>query len=100
MTGDSLDEELDILACEYEKRPRNAPSFDDLQDAVRNVRREDGVLVIEYDPARAAAVEELVAAERLCCATIGFELTDAPVFALRIQARPAQLDVFEGFLRT
>jgi hypothetical protein len=92
------DDELDVLACEYEKRPKGAPSFDDLQHAVRQVRREDGVLAVEYDPAVATAVEELAAAEQLCCPTIGFAVTPAPVPTLRITARPGQLDIFEQFL--
>lgn len=98
MTQDAVDEDLIVLACEYEKRPRGAPSFDELQSAVRGVHREDGVLVVEYDPARAVAVQELAAAERLCCAAISFEVTGTPNLALRIRARPAQLDVFEAFL--
>lgn len=98
MTVDNREEALDVLACEYEQRPKGAPSFDNLRDAVRGVRREENALVIEYDAARAAAVEALAAAERLCCSTIGFEVRQTPVLTLRICARPAQLDVFESFL--
>ena len=47
----------------------------------------------------ANAVEQL-AAERLCCPTIGFEVIRAGAPTLRIQATPAQLDVFESFLTT
>jgi hypothetical protein len=100
MTNDTTlgDDALDVLVCEYQKRPQGAPSFDDLQHAVRRVRREQGVLAVEYDPAVAAALEELAAAERLCCPSIGFDVTPAPMPTLRITARPAQLDVFEQFL--
>ena len=91
-------DELEVLACEYEKRPKDAPSFFDLEGAVRAVRREDGALVIDFDPAEAERVAALVDAERQCCATIGWELQRSPLLRLRISASPAQLDVFEGFL--
>lgn len=100
MTTDLTDDTLDVLACEYQKRPKNAPSFDDLHSAVRTVRREDDALIIQFDPARADAVEELAAAERLCCPTIAFDVTRTPVLTLRITATAAQLDIFEQFLTT
>src|SRR3712207_15904 len=46
-------EALDILACDYQMRPKGAPSFFDLEGSVRGVRREDGALVIDFDPAAA-----------------------------------------------
>ena len=98
MTTDLTDDTRDVLACEYEKRPQGAPSFFDLQTAIRGVQREDGVLVVEFDPASAGAVEELATAERLCCPTIGFDVTHAPAPTLRITAPPAQLAIFEQFL--
>ncbi len=100
MTTDTrfTDESQDVLVCEFQKRPKGAPSFDDLHDAIRQVRREDGVLAVEYDPAVARAVEELAAAERLCCPTVGFEVAQTPVPTLRIRATPGQLALFEQFL--
>ena len=98
MTTDLSDDTLDVLACEYEMRPKGAPSFSDLQAAIRRVRREDGVLTVEFDPATAVAVEELAAAERRCCPAIGFDVTHTPTPTLRITATPAQLDIFEQFL--
>ena len=91
-------EDLQVLVCEYEKRPKDAPSFFDLEGAVRAVRREGSALVIDFDPAEAERVAALVEAERQCCATIGWELQRSPGLRLRISASPAQLDVFEGFL--
>lgn len=98
MTTDLTDDTLDVLACEYEKRPKSAPSFDDLQGAIRRVQREDGALTVEFDAATADAVAELAAAERLCCPTIGFDVTHTPLPTLRVTATPAQLDIFEQFL--
>ena len=86
------DSHLAALACELTKRPKAAPHFGDLIGSLRAVRRCDGELVVEYAPAEAARVAELVAAERLCCARIGWELDGA---TLRITASPEQLDLLE-----
>lgn len=94
----NADDALDVLVCDFAARPKDAPSFFDLQDTIRGVRREPGSLVVDFDPAQAAAVEQLVAAERQCCREIGWELTTAPALQLRIRATPDQLTVFEGFL--
>ena len=72
-------------------------------DDVRAVRREDGVLVVDYDPAAAEALAEVVEAERLCCPDIGWHLERpdraagdaAAVVRLRVEASPAQLDVVQ-----
>ena len=95
----TLDEALDTLACELEKRPKGAPSFFDLAGAVRGVRREEGAVVVEYDAAARASVEALVAAERACCSQIGWDLQQQPALRLRITATAPQLDVFEQMLR-
>ena len=94
LTGDMID----VLACAYTKRPKDAPSFVDLQSAIRTVRREEGALTIEFDPATGDSVAELAAAERLCCPSIGFDISHTPAPMLRITATPAQLDIFEQFL--
>lgn len=98
MTTEFTDDALDVLACAFDKRPKGAPSFDDLQHAVRAVRRDHGALVVVYDPSVAAAVEQLAEAERQCCPTIGFDLTHTSAPTLYIRATPAQLDIFEAFL--
>jgi hypothetical protein len=89
---------LAVLACDYAARPQGAPSFFDLEDAIRAVRREPDALVLDFDPTRREAVEQLVAAERLCCTEIGWELETAPALRLHIRAADDQLAVFEGFL--
>ncbi len=91
-------EALAVLSCEIDQRPKDAPSFFDLEHAVRDVRRVDGAIVVDFDPAEAERVAALVAAERLCCTDIGWDLEHTPALRLRISAAPAQLDVFEGFL--
>lgn len=95
----NLDQEgLKTLACEWEKRPKEAPSFFDLLGSRRGVRREGPALVVEYDSAAADAVEALMEAERLCCPHIGWELERGPALRLRVSASEAQLEVMEQCL--
>jgi hypothetical protein len=86
-----------VLACEWSKRPKGAPTFGDLAGSLRSVRRADGELLVEYDPCEAERLAELIAAERLCCAQIGWRVDRATV---RITAAPEQLDVLEQVVRT
>lgn len=102
MTTDTtaiLPDDDDVLICEHEKRPRGAPSFLDLHDAITAVVAEDGALRVEFDPARRADVEQLAAAERLCCPTIGFDLSPPPALTLRIRATPGRLATLEQMVR-
>ena len=93
------DDALDVLACEWQKRPRGAPSFDDLALLLRAVERAGDTLVLRYAPGALAQVEALAAAERLCCSAIGFSVEPEPAPTLRIRATAAQLDIFEVMLR-
>lgn len=88
-------EVLDVLACDYQARPRGAASVFDVAPAVREMRREGNALVIRFVPEAAPAVAEFVAAERRCCREIGWELSEAPAPVLRLSATPAQLDVLQ-----
>jgi hypothetical protein len=96
--SNDLDDALNVLACEIDKRPEGAPSFFDLQPSIRAARRERDVLRIDFDPAATTAVHQLVEAERRCCADIGWDLRQSPSLTLTIRATPAQLDIFEHFL--
>ena len=89
------DSVLDVLACEWGKRPQGAPTFVDLAPALRSVRRQGGALVAEYRESAAATLAEVIAAERLCCAGIDWRLDGA---RLTVRATPAQLDVLEQLL--
>ncbi|MHB8576849.1 MAG: hypothetical protein ACYDCQ_16135 [Dehalococcoidia bacterium] len=86
---------LDVLACAIDKRPPGAASIFDVAPAVLAVRRDGGVLEIEFDGSAAAAVSEFVAAERVCCAEIDWDLATDPAVhqRLRISATPAQIDL-------
>ncbi|MGD9894236.1 MAG: hypothetical protein AB7R89_20915 [Dehalococcoidia bacterium] len=100
MKADERDDALNILACEIDKRPKGAPSFFDLQPSIQAVHRDKEGLRIDFDPAAAPAVQQLVEAERLCCADIGWSLRQSPALTLTIRAPPAQLDIFVQFLTT
>jgi hypothetical protein len=100
------DETLATLACEIGARPAGVPHFGAVAGAVRAVRREADALVVEYDPAVAASLAAIVAAERACCPEIGWRLESAgaagggpapgpAVLRLRIAAGAAQLDALE-----
>ncbi len=93
------DHDTDILAslaCEIDKRPRGAATAMELMGSVRSHHRAPGALVIEFDPAAAARVDEFVAAESLCCAKIGWLLEQTPRTRLTITATPEQLDALAG----
>src|SRR5215211_609249 len=94
MTTDAIQNsqtDEDVLICEYERRPRGAPSFLDLHDAITAVVPEPGALRVTFDPAQRTAVEELAAAERLCCPTIDFDVSSPPEVVLTIRATPGKL---------
>jgi len=97
-TAATTAELLEVLACDYGVRPAGAPSFLDLQSAIRGVTRDGEIIRVDFDPAAREAVDRLVAAERLCCAEIGWDLQDGPQLSLRISASPAQLDVLAQVL--
>jgi len=85
---------LGTLSCQIGLRPSGAPRFVDLAPALREVRREGEELVVTYEPEAAPALTELVAAERLCCAEIGWNLEQSGA-VLRVIAAPAQLSLLE-----
>src|SRR5688500_14736246 len=89
---------LGVMSCEIALRPAGAPHFADLAPALRDVRREGDQLVVTYDDAVRAQLAEVVAAERLCCAGIGWSLDDAGA-TLRVSATPEQLELMEQVVR-
>ena len=91
-------EVLGVMGCEFELRPAGAPHFGDLAGAVKSVRRDEGALIVTYQRRVRAALAEVVAAERLCCAGIGWELSDDGA-TLRVTAAPEQLDLMAQLVR-
>lgn len=88
----------DALACEFELRPREAPSIMDIARFIAGRERSDGAIRVRFDRAGLDAVAAFVAAERLCCSTIGWDLGREPSVVLTITATAEQLDVFEQLL--
>ena len=91
-------ETLAVLACDLGARPPDAPHFGAVAESVRAVRLTADALVVDYAPAAGDALEAIVAAERACCAEIGWHLervdggAAGTVVRLRVEARPAQLE--------
>ena len=88
-------EALEILACEFGRRPKGAPALADVVASVRSVRREAGSLIVDFYPAAADMVRAVVDAERQCCPTMGWQLETGRMVQLRIDATPTQLDALE-----
>jgi hypothetical protein len=89
---------LGVLSCRIGLRPAGAPHFADLAPSLRDVRRDGAELVVSYDDRARATLAGVVAAERLCCAGIGWSLEDDGV-TLRVRATPEQLDLLEQVVR-
>jgi DNA-binding transcriptional MerR regulator len=96
MRGQLAPEVLDALVCEVGKRPGGAPTIADIVGSVTAFRREADSLVVEFDPAATEHVQAVVAAERECCSTIGWQLESERGSRLRITARPRQLETLEA----
>ena len=90
----------DVLVCEFAQRPRGAPSIFDVAPAIRQVTAERESLIVEFDPATAGTVQAYVAAERLCCPTIGWEIEEEAALRLRISATPGRLQTLQEMFAT
>jgi hypothetical protein len=93
MTEPARAEILETLACEIGSRPAGAPAIGEIIPALRSARRDDDALILAFDPTSADLVSAVVAAERVCCSTIRWDLEVGQEVRLRIGAGPAQLDV-------
>jgi thiol-disulfide isomerase/thioredoxin len=91
---------LATLACDLGARPAGAPHFGSVAGAVRAVHREPGALVVDYTPEAGATLAAIVAAERACCAGLGWHLERlgagaggaGGIVRLRVEGTPTQLD--------
>lgn len=86
-------ETIEVLSCDIGSRPP-APGIEALLPQVRHVRREAQALVIDYDPAAASDFAAFAAAERVCCASLGWEV-DTAASRLTIRATSEQLDALQ-----
>lgn len=90
---DDTQQAIDVLACDITQRPREAPSIFDIAPSIRRMDRRADAVVVEFEPAAGDAVAAFVAAERRCCAGIGWELEREPALRLRVTASAGQLEV-------
>lgn len=89
---------LEVLACEIDVRPKDAPTFEDLAPHLRSVQRIEGAIVVHFDDAAADNVEALASAERLCCSGLTWDVQRDQGLRLRIGASPTQLDTLQEML--
>jgi MerR family copper efflux transcriptional regulator len=101
LVGERMNDQLapdviDALVCEVGERPADAPTIAEIVGSVMAVHREADSLVVEFDPTARKKVQAVLAAERQCCSTIGWQLEPEPGSRLRITARPLQLETLEA----
>jgi len=97
MTARRDEDPIEILACEIDQRPA-APGPQELARFVHSASLGAEALVLGLDEAGRNVAEAFVAAERLCCSSIGWSLERAPSLALRITAAAPQLKVLAGLV--
>ena len=94
------DELLEVIACDIESRPAAAPGVDALAPFVRSAQRLPGELLLQLDPAGRTVAEAFVAAECVCCASIGWSLIETPALALRVTATEPQIEALTALVPT
>ena len=90
---------LEVLSCDIELRPR-APVIGDLEPHVTGITRDDCALTVHFSPGAKETLEAFVEAERQCCAGIGWQVSECPDVALRIEAGPEALDALSLMFST
>ena len=97
---------LYAVGCDIAARPKDAPTLDDIQPHITNIRRdlEDGSpgvterLTVEFDPAAAGTIAAYVAAEQKCCSDIRFAIASDNPSVMHIDAPSSLLDVVAGWI--
>ena len=95
----AIGELIELVACDIEARPKNAPLPGMLAPHIRGIERGAATLRISFAAEVADAVEAFAAAERICCSGLGFEVQRDPV-VLTIRASRVQLDAIEQLFRS
>lgn len=93
------DELLELLACDVEARPE-APGVEALAPFMRSAERRPGELLLEIDESGRGVARAFVAAESVCCATIGWELIEGPPLRLQITATEPQIEALTALVPT
>ena len=74
--------------------------MDDLGPHVLGVQRESDAITVRFASEALVPLKAFIEAERQCCAGIGWTVIEGPDLALRIEARPAELDAFAAMIQT
>ena len=101
MTSKNMEHDtaLDLLACDITARPANAPSLEQIAPSITaRARRGETMLEISFADDARDLVAAAVAAERLCCTEIGWDLVLEPSPRLTISGTPAQIDLLAQLL--
>lgn len=88
-------ERLDVVSCDIASRPP-APGPVELHPYLVTVSRLPGMVVYEFRPDARDLLTEFVAAERVCCSGLSWEIQYEELLTLRIGASETQLDVLDG----
>lgn len=91
---------LEVIGCEIDRRPAQAPALYDLAPLVRRRTRVAGALLVEFANDARPTVEAFAAAERTCCASIGWTIENGDNVTLRITTNDAALDAIEAMFPT
>lgn len=100
MKSAAREDPLEVIGCEIARRPAEAPALYDLAPLALRSTRSPGALIVEFPAAALATVEAFAAAERQCCASIGWTVESDPVVTLRITTNDAALDAIEAMIPT
>jgi hypothetical protein len=91
------DDLIEVLGCQPESRPE-APGPDALAPFVTAASLGAEALVLKIDPAGRAVAEAFVAAEQVCCSSIGWRLEEEGGLRLRLSAAKPQLEALAGLV--
>lgn len=71
------DRSFHVLSCDISSRPRNAAGIEELLPFVRAVTHDTNRVIVDFVPDGQAASDSFLAAERLCCTGLTWELAQS-----------------------
>jgi hypothetical protein len=95
------DETIKTLSCDIAVRPRDAAGVQEVMAFLLSVQNLGSSLRLSFDKRGAQTVESFVAAEKLCCTGLKWELTPhSDQIELNISASPDQLTAVQRWFAT
>ncbi len=86
---------LQVVGCEIDQRPTDAPGIDEIAALVLGGSRVPGALSVRFPADARATVEAFAAAERQCCGGIGWLVEGGTDATLTISTNDTALDAIE-----